>query len=68
MSRESERIAAQIVQEFRCFGAGSNADRSNPIVHALAERPPVFALGVDVLSVVERVLQLSKQKRRAKAA
>jgi hypothetical protein len=50
-------ITEDVAREFRCFGAGSPADTSNPIAAALADKPAAFAAGVDVAEVVRFVLE-----------
>lgn len=64
----TEEIVATVAREFRCFGGGQGKDSGNPIAVATAEKPPFFALGVDVRSVVERVVALGKQRGRRRAA
>lgn len=63
----ADEITKRIASEFRCFGQGSAADDGNNLIAAAtADRPPIFALGVDVQAVVERVIALSRlgAKRR----
>jgi hypothetical protein len=50
-------ITRDVARKFRCFGAGSPTDTSNPIAAALAEQPTAFAAGVDVADVVRFVLE-----------
>lgn len=58
-------IVHLIAGEFRCFGLGSLPTPNNPITAAMAERPPMFALGVEVAAVVRRVIELSDYQRTA---
>ena len=53
-----ERIVARLAGQFETFGGGRKVI-GNPIAEALAKKPPVFALGVPVQEVVERVLELA---------
>lgn len=53
---EVTEIVNAIVKNFRCFGGGQGT-AGNPIAHALKDRPPVFAAGVDVEDVVRFVIQ-----------
>ena len=43
-------------RRFRSFGGGS-VSPDNPISHALKDRPPQFAAGVDIQKVVEFVVE-----------
>lgn len=54
-----DKIVSEVADSFRCFGGGK-ANEFNPISIALAEKPPMFAAGVDVRSVVEFVLREAK--------
>lgn len=53
-------IVAIITTEFRSFGGGQPAN-GNPIAAALSDAAPVFAAGVSVSDVVQRVLELQAQ-------
>ncbi len=51
-----QEIVAEVAETFPSFGQGSVATYNNPIATALAERPPMFAMGVDIEQVVRFVL------------
>lgn len=55
-------IVSAVAAKFRTFGVGSSgpAVQGNPLASALADKPPVFALGVDVEEVVRFVLERVK--------
>jgi hypothetical protein len=53
-----DMIVLNIAADFPTFGGGRKC-AGNPIAEALKDRGPMFALGVDVRQVVERVLQLA---------
>jgi hypothetical protein len=52
-------IVAIIAREFPSFGGGVVGAGDNPISHALRNKPPMFASGVDIATVVKRVRELS---------
>jgi hypothetical protein len=52
-------IVAIITHEFPSFGGGTVRSANNPISHALQDKPPMFAAGVDITAVVKRVRELS---------
>lgn len=58
--RELDRITAAIAAEYPSFGRNGRGNDGNPIAAATADRDPMFALGVDIRSVVERVLKLAQ--------
>jgi hypothetical protein len=60
--RIARKIVPVIAAEFNSLGTGGSSD-GNPIAAALAERPPMFALGVDIEQVVTRVIQLMAEQR-----
>jgi len=52
-----DRICHEVAINFNTFGGGRTAGAEwNPVVAALADSPPMFAAGVDVLEVVKFVL------------
>lgn len=51
-----DQITTAIARRFRCFGSGQ-ASIGNPLSAALADGPPMFALGVDVAQVVRAVVE-----------
>lgn len=50
-----EEITQAIAQRFPSFG-GNKTNNWNPIAAALADKPPQFAAGVDIETVVEFVV------------
>jgi hypothetical protein len=52
----TDEIVAAVKEKFPCFGGGDERVRDNPIAAALKDRPLMFAMGVDVKSVVEFVI------------
>ena len=58
--RVTDKQVAEIVKavalEFRTFGAGQTS-QYNPVVNALQDHQPMFAMGVDVQEVVRFVLK-----------
>jgi len=48
-------ITAKVANQFACFG-GKRKVEGNPIATAFENKPPLFALGVDVREVVSFVL------------
>ena len=59
----NQDITAIIASEFRCFGGGRTSN-FNPLVNAMTDHAPSFALGVDVQDVVNRVVELFLESRR----
>lgn len=54
-----DEITEAVAESFPSFGIGSKANLSNPLSGAMQERPPCFALGVDIKEVVTFVLERS---------
>lgn len=57
---ELERIVKAVTERFNCFGRGAQTTGLNPIEAAMKDKPPAFALGVDVEQVVRFVLEASR--------
>lgn len=55
-------LVEKIAQKFRCFGGGKKSSWENPISKALENKPPQFAMGVDVREVVDFVLDKIHEK------
>lgn len=57
-----DKIVKSVQENFRTFGGGQDVSQSNnPICHALKNKPPQFAAGVDVQGVVEHILKSAKK-------
>jgi hypothetical protein len=60
--KDTEKLIAKITKEatkeFASFGSGQDSS-VNPISHALKDRKPMFAMGVDIQAVVKRILEMS---------
>ena len=52
-----ETIVAVIASEFASFGGGKS-NQFNILSVALQNHPPMFAAGVDIKAVTERIMQL----------
>jgi hypothetical protein len=74
MSKLIDEITAELGSRFNTFGGGK-ADPFNPVSKALQDNPLVFAMGVDVKSVVtlvtakalKRVIVFAKEKDQVSA-
>lgn len=53
-----DEVTAEVISTFQTFGGGQ-VDDNSPIAKALAGRPPMFAMGVDVRNVVIMVIAKS---------
>lgn len=60
---QEDRIVAEIGNCFQTFGGGRTITDAigNPLSEALRSRPPMFALGVDVRSVVQFIGKAMKK-------
>ena len=54
--KQQTELVKKISRNFSTFGGGGKS-KFNPLVNALSDRPPMFAAGVDVKSVVEFILK-----------
>jgi hypothetical protein len=54
MKKLIDDIVKKVTIRFHTFGGGQDSE-FNPITHALKDKPPVFAAGVDVREVVEYI-------------
>lgn len=52
----SAYLTAVVSGKVRCFGAGATSEW-NPLTATLADRPAMFAAGVDVKEVVDIILR-----------
>ncbi len=59
--KELEEIVRALAAKFPSFGGGKDSD-TNPIAHALKNRPAMFAAGVDIEKVVRFVLASTRTK------
>ena len=58
MSKNTDYIVTAIGEHFRTFGGGEDvSNTNNPVSMAMADKPLMFAAGVDVKEVVVFVLQ-----------
>lgn len=60
-----DQITQIIANDFRCFGGGK-INPYNPLSISLADKPPMFAGGVDVREVVRTVLKNAERIQRGK--
>jgi hypothetical protein len=60
-TKKVDRIVQQVANCFNVFGGGRGDDGANPLAAMLKDKPPMFALGVDVRAVVEFVLKGAKR-------
>jgi hypothetical protein len=54
-----KQLVALTSKAFNTFGRGSTSE-FNPLTHYLADKPPMFAMGVDVEQVVRFVLRAAE--------
>lgn len=66
--KKTDQIVNHVAKHFRCFGAGTESNLGNPLSAAMKDKPPCFALGVDVQEVVEFVLKESRKKGKISGA
>lgn len=60
-----DQITQIVASDFRCFGGGKYTP-NNPLSIAMADKPPMFAGGVDVREVVRTVLKNAERIQRGK--
>lgn len=58
---DEDRIVAEIGNCFATFGGGRGSGFFNPIAEWTKDKPPMFAMGVDVRSVVQFVAMALKK-------
>ncbi len=61
--QEIKNLVVDICRNFQTFGQGATSVAGNPIFEVLKDKPPMFALGVDVEMVVRFVLQKGRNVR-----
>lgn len=59
---KNDQITEILRKEFPSFGGGL-CNTNNPISIAMSERPSMFAAGVDIQEVVDRVIELKRKKK-----
>lgn len=57
LNKKIDWITASVANTFPVFGGGRDGGGFNPLEEILKDKPPMFALGVDVRAVVEFVLR-----------